>query len=66
MQGAGAIKGGAVIDGILARDLQMKPDSSFAHFLKPLPAKAKRLASYVAKFRRRLLRLSTYSTSHKL
>lgn len=57
---------GAAVDGILVRDLQIKPDSRLAHFLRPLPARTAKLAAYVTKFRRRLLRLTTYSPAHKM
>lgn len=66
MQGVGALRAGLVVDGILVRDLQMKPDSRVAHFLRPLPARAAKLATYVTKFRRRLLRLTSYTVAHKL
>ena len=51
---------------MLVRDLQLKPDSRFAHFLRPLPARTQKLVTYVTKFRRRLLRLTNYSIPHKL
>ena len=65
-QGVGGLRASLVVDGILVRDLQMKPDSPHSHFLRPLPARACLLATYVAKFRRRLLRLTSYSLAHKL
>ena len=56
-QGTGSLHGGVMVDGMLVRDLQLKPDSKYAFFLRPLPARAKALNERAAKFRTQLLRV---------
>lgn len=47
------------MDGLLTRDLQLRPEAKFAFFLRPLPARAKQLSAQANLFRRRLLKVDT-------
>ena len=38
------------MDGILARDLQLRPSSKFAYLLRPLPTRAAQLDAYAQLF----------------
>ena len=58
-QGTGEAKVGAKMDGLLTRDLQLRPEAKFAFFLRPLPARAKQLSAQATLFRRRLLKVDT-------
>ena len=58
-QGTGEAKVGAKMDGLLTRDLQLRPEAKFAFFLRPLPARAKHLSGQATLFRRRLLKVDT-------
>ncbi len=53
------------MDGILARDLQLRPSSKFAYLLRPLPTRAAQLDSYAQYYRRRILRVVSVSKSAK-
>jgi hypothetical protein len=46
------------VDGVLIRDLQLRPDARSACVLAPLPARAAALAAFAARHRRAMLRLS--------
>lgn len=59
VQGTGEAKVGAKMDGLLTRDLQLRPEAKFAFFLRPLPARAKQLSGQATLFRRRLLKVDT-------
>ena len=65
LQGIGEQTMGAVLDGLLVRDLQVAPVSQHAHFLQPLPSKTAQLAAYSTRFRRRLLRLNEIPSFQK-
>ena len=53
------------MDGILARDLQLRPSSKFAYLLRPLPTRAAQLDAYAQLFRRRILRVVSLSKAAK-
>lgn len=53
------------MDGVLVRDLQLRPTSKFAFLLRPLPARAAQLDSYATYFRRRILRVIGTSKAKK-
>ena len=53
------------MDGILARDLQLRPSSKFAYLLRPLPTRAAQLDSYAQYYRRRILRVVSVSKAAK-
>ena len=53
------------MDGILARDLQLRPSSKFAYLLRPLPTRAAQLDAYAQYYRRRILRVVSVSKSAK-
>ena len=65
MQGTGETTAGVKLDGVLARDLQVRSDARFGHFLQPLPSRTLLLGSYANAYRRRLLRYSNISQSTK-
>ena len=65
VQGTGGLKAGMTMDGILARDLQLRPSSKFAYLLRPLPTRAAQLDSYAQHYRRRILRVVSVSKSAK-
>jgi hypothetical protein len=53
------------MDGVLARDLQLRPASKFAYLLRPLPARAEQLNEYATRYRRRILRVVNITKAHK-
>ena len=57
-QGTGEVSAGAMIDGLLARDLTCAPTSRHAFILRPLPTRAGRLYSFAATTRAAALRYS--------
>ncbi|BDA48870.1 hypothetical protein COCOBI_12-5530 [Coccomyxa sp. Obi] len=63
--GTGRLRAGLTMDGVLVRDLQLRPTSKFAFLLRPLPARAAQLASYATSFRRRILRVVGTSKAKK-
>ena len=65
LQGNGGLKAGLTMDGILARDLQLRPSSKFAYLLRPLPTRAAQLDSYAQYYRRRILRVVSVSKAAK-
>lgn len=65
LQGNGGLQAGMTMDGILARDLQLRPSSKFAYLLRPLPTRAAQLDSYAQYYRRRILRVVSVSKSAK-
>lgn len=64
-QGNGGLQAGVTMDGILARDLQLRPSSKFAYLLRPLPTRAAQLDAYAQLFRRRILRVVSLSKAAK-
>ena len=64
-QGTGEAKLGAKMDGLLTRDLQIRPEAKFAFFIRPLPARAKQLSAQANLFRRRLLKVDTVSKARR-
>ena len=64
-QGTGEAKLGAKMDGLLTRDLQIRPEAQFAFFIRPLPARAKQLSAQANMFRRRLLKVDTVSKARR-
>lgn len=64
-QGMGRLGAGLTMDGVLVRDLQLRPSSKFAFLLRPLPARAAQLDSYATTFRRRILRVVPFSKARK-
>ncbi len=65
LQGNGGLKAGVTMDGILARDLQLRPTSKFAYLLRPLPTRAAQLDAYAQFYRRRILRVVSVSKAAK-
>ena len=65
LQGNGGLQAGVTMDGILARDLQLRPSSKFAYLLRPLPTRAAQLDAYAQLFRRRILRVVSLSKAAK-
>lgn len=61
MQGTGQIAAGAMLDGLLVRDLTRSADDEHAFILRPLPSRASRLSEFAA--RRRQLALQYASRS---
>lgn len=53
------------MDGLLARDLQLRPSSKFAYLLRPLPTRAAQLDTYAQLYRRRILRVVSVSKAAK-
>ena len=64
-QGIGQLHAGLTMDGVLARDLQLRPTSKFAYLLRPLPARAEQLNEYATRYRRRILRVVSVTKAHK-
>ena len=64
-QGNKQLHAGLTLDGVLARDLQLRPSSKFAYLLRPLPARAEQLNDYATRFRRRILRVVALSRARK-
>ena len=64
-QGNRQLHAGLTLDGLLARDLQLRPSSKFAYLLRPLPARAEKLNEYATRFRRRILRVVNLSRARK-
>lgn len=64
-QGVGQLHAGLTMDGVLVRDLQLRPASKFAYLLRPLPARAEQLNDYATRYRRRILRVVAISKAHK-
>lgn len=64
-QGSGSLKASLTMDGVLVRDLQLRPTSKFAYLLRPLPARAAQLDAYAMLFRRRILRVISTSKARK-
>lgn len=54
-QANGAMSAGAMVDGIIVRDLQLPEQARHAYVLRPLPARARRLNTWLNLVRRRLL-----------
>lgn len=54
-QGNGAVAAGISVDGIIVRDLQLPEQARHAYVLRPLPARARRLNSWLNLLRRQLL-----------
>ncbi len=65
LQGTGRLRARLTMDGVLVRDLQLRPSSKFAFLLRPLPARAAQLDSYATSFRRRILRVIGTSKAKK-
>lgn len=65
IQGTGRLHAHLTMDGVLVRDLQLRPSSKFAFLLRPLPARAAQLDSYATSFRRRILRVIGTSKAKK-
>ena len=56
---------GAKMDGLLTRDLQLRPEAKFAFFIRPLPARAKQLSAQANLFRRRLLKVDAVTKARR-
>ena len=64
-QGTGEAKLGAKMDGLLTRDLQIRPEAKFAFFIRPLPSRAKQLSAQANLFRRRLLKVDAVTKARR-
>lgn len=53
------------MDGLLTRDLQIRPEAKFAFFIRPLPSRAKQLSAQANLFRRRLLKVDTVTKARR-
>eukprot|EP00884_Botryococcus_braunii_P006281 jgi/Botrbrau1/15654/Bobra.4_1s0038.1 len=58
--GTGALNASVTIDGMLSRDINQN-DVKYRYFLRPLPVRTAVLEQYAIKYRRRMLRMLTYS-----
>ena len=65
LQGTGEAKLGAKMDGLLTRDLQIRPEAKFAFFIRPLPSRAKQLSAQANLFRRRLLKVDAVTKARR-
>ncbi|KAL0018632.1 hypothetical protein WJX77_009530 [Trebouxia sp. C0004] len=64
-KGTGEAKLGAKMDGLLTRDLQIRPEAKFAFFIRPLPSRAKQLSAQANFFRRRLLKVDAVTKARR-
>ena len=62
----GAIVAGASVDGMIVRDLQLPDGAKHAYVLRPLPARARRLNSWVQTIRRYLLGVTPVSPARMM
>lgn len=65
LQGTGETDAGLNVGGILVRDLQIRSDARFGHFLQTLPTRTLVIGSYANAYRRRLLRYSNITPLKK-
>ncbi|KAK9867090.1 hypothetical protein WJX84_006946 [Apatococcus fuscideae] len=63
--GTGETDAGLNVGGILVRDLQIRSDARFGHFLQTLPTRTIVIGSYANAYRRRLLRYSNITPLKK-
>lgn len=61
LQGYGAVVAGLSVDGIIVRDLQLPEQARHAYVLRPLPARARRLNTWLNLLRRQLMGISYIS-----
>lgn len=66
MESSGLKAGGASIDGVLARDLQLPDGAKHAYVLRPLPARARRLKTFLHEVRQHMLGLKSVSHAQAL
>lgn len=65
-EASGDLDGGAIIDGVLVRDLQLPDAAKHAYMLRPLPARANRLSKWLNGARREVLGLQKVSDARDL
>jgi len=66
LQANGAMAAAASIDGIILRDLQLPDIAKHAYVLRPLPARARRLNSWLQSIRRGILGITETSPARQL
>lgn len=65
LQGTGETEAGLNVGGILVRDLQIRQEARFGHFLQTLPTRTTVIGGYANAYRRRLLRYSNITPLKK-